>query len=652
MNGAIGTVVLVGNAGVGKTTVFEQLAAGKVRIRGADSGRGNLAEATLSTSVAAERSTPTPKLVDTPGIPLLFSREETDAAVQELLISDEADTLLFVADAKNPRRSLILFLQLAELQRPTVFLLNMVDEARQQGLEYDTDGLTRALSVGLCETAAANGANRDELVRLLSNARVPETAVRYPATIETVIAELTEILQGNDVPPRVLALMLLTGNQQAEHVLDERFDPQVARAARQVVRRAQDEHRTPLEVVFMEAVSHKAAAILDRVTRERTPETGWSRRLGRLVSHPLWGIPFALLALIVGYLWVGMLGAGIAVDGLDQTLFRGILLPACERVLDGIAPPLIQDALLDENFGLLPTGLFLAVGIVFPVLLFFYTYFGALEDSGYLPRLSLLMDRFLRMLGLNGKGVLPLVFGVSCVTMAILTTRVLKSKKERIIASFLLLLSFPCAPLLAVMLLILSQLSWTAAATVFGLLTFQTLAAGVLVNSMMAKHLPDFILELPPLRRPRLRLILGRALRSSLGFLKEALPIFLLAALLMFVLDRLGALAVVEQVSKPVVNDFLGLPDEAIQVFIKTIIRRENGAAELTVVQSGFDSVQLVVTLFVMTVLIPCVNTTIVLIKEHGLKLGAAMLAFVCVYAVVVGAGLSWVCRATGITFT
>jgi ferrous iron transport protein B len=248
--------------------------------------------------------------------------------------------------------------------------------------------------------------------------------------------------------------------------------------------------------------------------------------------------------------------------------------------------------------------------------------------------------------------VLPLVFGASCVTMAILTTRVLKTRKERIIASFLLLLSFPCAPLLAVMLVILSGLSWTAAATVFGLLAVQTVAAGMAVNSMMSKHMPDFVLELPPLRVPRPRLILIRALRSSLGFLREALPIFLVAALLLFALDRLGALAAVERVSEPVVSGLLGLPGEAIQVFIKTIIRRENGAAELTVVQGGFDSVQLVVTLFVMTVLVPCVNTTIVLIKEHGLKLGAAMLAFVCVYAIAAGAGLSWVCRALDISFT
>ncbi len=173
----------------------------------------------------------------------------------------------------------------------------------------------------------------------------------------------------------------------------------------------------------------------------------------------------------------------------------------------------------------------------------------------------------------------------------------------------------------------------------------------MLANTIMSKHMPDFIIELPPMRLPRPRLVLARALRQSFGFLKDALPIFLVAALFLFALDRIGTLDVVEQFSQPVVRDLLGLPDQAIQVFIKTIIRRENGAAELTVVARDFDPLQLVVTLFVMVVLVPCVNTTIVLIKEQGIKIGLAMLSFVCVYAIIVGAGLGWICRAFGVDF-
>ena len=664
-------VVLIGNPGVGKTSVFEQLSDERARPR-KDSG-GKLLEAPLSTGSGGKAASLLRKLrarggngettesvcstaaramiVDTPGIGLLFVKGESEEAARDLLVGGGADAVLFVADAKNPRRSLTLFLQLAEFGLPTAFVLNMIDEASSLGLEYDTAGLASALDVELIETVAADGESMERLIPLLSRVRVPTSDVQYPAAIAGAIDELAALLEGPGVPPRGLALLLLAGNHAAEGVLAERFAESVVLATQRIVRQAEGAHKMPLDVVINEVNSSQAEAIIERVTRARSAGHRWSNRLGRYASHPIWGIPFALLVLVVGYLWVGVLGAGVVVDGLDRGLFKGILLPAFERALDGIAPVLIRDALLDQNFGLLPTGLFLAIGIVLPVLFFFYVYFGVLEDSGYLPRLSVLMDRFLRLLGLNGKGVLPMVFGLSCVTMAILTTRVLKTRKERVIATFLLLLSFPCAPLLAVMLLILSSLSWKASAVIFGLLAVQTLVAGMLANTIMSKHMPDFIIELPPMRLPRPRLVLARALRQSFGFLKDALPIFLVAALFLFALDRIGTLDVVEQFSQPVVRDLLGLPDQAIQVFIKTIIRRENGAAELTVVARDFDPLQLVVTLFVMVVLVPCVNTTIVLIKEQGIKIGLAMLSFVCVYAIIVGAGLGWICRAFGVDF-
>ena len=126
---------------------------------------------------------------------------------------------------------------------------------------------------------------------------------------------------------------------------------------------------------------------------------------------------------------------------------------------------------------------------------------------------------------------------------------------------------------------------------------------------------------------------------------------FSLRSLMLFVLDRLGTLDALERVSRPLVNGFLGLPDEAVQVFIKTFIRRENGAAELNLVRGRFDSVQLVVTLLVMTLLLPCVNSAIVLIKERGLRAATLMLVVVMIYAVLAGGVMNQILRAMGVDF-
>ena len=147
------------------------------------------------------------------------------------------------------------------------------------------------------------------------------------------------------------------------------------------------------------------------------------------------------------YLFVGVFGATYLVDTINSTLFESFLIPLTAKLVSPIPNEFIKDMIIDPDFGILPTGVFLALGLVMPVLFCFYLAFGLLEDSGYLPRLSILLDKLFIKMGLNGKGVVPLVMGFSCVTMAILTTRMLGTKKERNIATFLLLLGMPCAPL-------------------------------------------------------------------------------------------------------------------------------------------------------------------------------------------------------------
>ncbi len=188
-------------------------------------------------------------------------------------------------------------------------------------------------------------------------------------------------------------------------------------------------------------------------------------RLGLWSQQLSTGIPLALVILFAMYLFVGSFGAIYLVDLLNNRIFAGILTPFFERIVEPIPSAFVREALVDPEFGVLTTGLFLAFGIVMPVMLCFYLFFGILEESGYLPRFSVLLHRLMKRIGLNGKGVIPLVMGFSCVTMALLTTRMLDSRKERLIASLILTLALPCAPLIAVMLIILARMPWYASAS-------------------------------------------------------------------------------------------------------------------------------------------------------------------------------------------
>jgi ferrous iron transport protein B len=308
--------------------------------------------------------------------------------------------------------------------------------------------------------------------------------------------------------------------------------------------------------------------------------------------------------------------------------------------------------LIDPDFGILPTGVFLALGLVMPVLFCFYLVFGILESSGYLPRLSILLDKVFRKMGLNGKGVIPLVMGFSCVTMAILTTRLLDTKREKNIATFLLLLGMPCAPLIAVMLVILEKMPFTATLTVFGIIFIQTFIAGFVANKIIPGQGTPLIFEIPPMRLPKPMQVIKSAAQKTYFFIKEAIPVFIFASLFIFLFDRVGGLEITEKIFRPVIHNLMGLPEKSVQVFIKTIIRRESGATELEHLKGTYTNLQLVVNLLIMTFLTPCINAILVLFKERGQKTGALIICTVLIYAILMGSLVNYICHALGVTFT
>ncbi|MFH1761338.1 MAG: nucleoside recognition domain-containing protein [bacterium] len=230
------------------------------------------------------------------------------------------------------------------------------------------------------------------------------------------------------------------------------------------------------------------------------------------------------------YLFVGKFGAEFLVGLLEGGLFGNLLIPGLKDILGKIGNPHITDFFCG-NFGVFSVGITLALGVVLPVLLTFYLFFGFMEDSGYLPRLSILLDRVFKKMGLNGKGVLPLIMGFSCITMALLTTRMLDKTKERNIAA-LLLVRLPCAPLLAVMFVLFAKLHFSAMILVFGIIAAQVLLIGMAANKIIPGERGDFIIEVPSLRIPKFLPLLKRVFTRILGFLQEAVPVFIAASII------------------------------------------------------------------------------------------------------------------------
>ena len=384
----------------------------------------------------------------------------------------------------------------------------------------------------------------------------------------------------------------------------------------------------------------------------------FGEQLGRWSRQWRTGLPFLLVVLLLMYEFVGVIGAGTLVDAFETTLFNQYLTPFLQQLLPA---GILYDLLVGE-FGLVSVGLTYALAIVLPIVFTFFISFGLLEDSGYLPRLAILSDRAFRVMGLNGKAVLPMVLGLGCDTMATMTTRILATKKERIIATLLLALGVPCSAQLGVILGITASINLGAVLTVFGVVLSQMVLVGYLSSKVIRGQRGDFIFEIPPIRVPIFRNVWTKTRLRIVWYLREALPLFVLGTLILFILDRVriptpwgqrSGLQLIEGSLAPIVTGILDLPEATAQVLILGFLRRDYGAAGLfdLVREGAMNPVQIVTSLIVLTLFIPCVANFFMIVREHGTRTALLMLAFITPFAIAVGGGVAWALRSLGITF-
>ena len=375
--------------------------------------------------------------------------------------------------------------------------------------------------------------------------------------------------------------------------------------------------------------------------------------LARATRRPLTGLPILAAVLYALYLFVGVFGAQTLVNLLEKGVFGKGVNPAAIWLADRFIPILLVRDFFVGEYGLITMGLTYSIAIVLPVVATFFLMFGFLEDSGYIPRLAIFCDRIFRVMGLNGKAVLPMVLGLGCDTMATMTTRILGTPKERLIAILLLALGIPCSAQLATIMGILGGISFAALITLFAVVLGQMVLVGWLAARVLKGERSEFVLELPPIRWPRFGNLLTKTRLRVWWYLGEAVPLFLVGTVLLFVLDRVGALVVISAAGRPVVTGLLGLPPATAQILVMGFLRRDYGAAGLFhLAHSGqLTGVQAVVALTVMTLFVPCIANFLMMVRERGLKTGVAMLGIITPVAIFTGAGLNYVLRAFGVQF-
>jgi len=593
-------LLLVGQPNVGKSLIFTRLTH---RYATVSNYPGTTVEIT---SALADLGGELREVVDTPGTNTLAPQSHEERVTRDLLLAADDADVVQVGDISNLRRTLLLSLQLAEHDVAFTLCLNMSDEPDAPAI--DVDALSDRIGVPVVAVSALRRWNLEKLKRHAVRPSQSRLAVQYPQAVEDAIA--------------------VSGTSRADALSDlsnTSFAADIAAA----------------RLALVDDVIATSCGPFDSAQGKLRPGEG----LSRLCMHPLWGWPILLAMLYIAWLFVGKFGAGTLVDFVETNIFEAFINPWSTRLIDTFLPiPFVRDLLVGP-YGVITMALTYAIAIVLPVVITFFTLFGILEDSGYLPRLAVMLHRTFRRMGLNGKAVLPMVLGLGCDTMATLTTRVLETKKERMIVTILLALGIPCSAQLGVIMAMLGRLGPSATFLWLGVTLATIFLVGFLASKVVPGNTGDFIVELPPMRVPRASNILIKVLARTEWYLKEAVPLFVLGTLLLYVLDVTHLLATLQRALSPLVVTLLGLPAEASNAFVIGFLRRDYGAAGLFAMQrnGALNATQTVVALTVITLFIPCIASFLVMIRERGKRAAFAIAAFVTVYAFGIGALLNWI---------
>jgi ferrous iron transport protein B len=475
--------------------------------------------------------------------------------------------------------------------------------------------------------------------------------IQYDETIENALEGIEKLLRARyTFSRRMIALLLLQEDEEITKMakLREANFPRIFA----IIQNTRSKYKDPLRYVVTLQCHQQAQDVLSAVMTDRKHKTHLQSVLDRITIQPLTGIPILLIVLYFGlYKFVGEFGAGTLVDLIEGKLFEAHINPWVNQVVENLIPWYSLQTLLAFDYGIITLGLRYAVAIILPIVGTFFLAFSLLEDSGYLPRLALLVDRVFKKIGLNGRAVIPMTLGFGCDTMATLVSRTLETNRERIIATLLLALAIPCSAQLGVILGLLSARP-LALAVWAGFVILVFLLVGYLAAKILPGENPAFYMELPPLRLPRIVNILEKTLSRMQWYFLEIIPFFILASVLIWAGKITGIFDAFIQVSAPLMAA-LGLPPQAAEVFLFGFFRRDYGAAGLYDLQKfgALSGVQIVVSAVTLTLFVPCIAQFAIMIKERGWKTALAIAGFIFPFAFLCGIVLNYVLTLLGVRF-
>jgi ferrous iron transport protein B len=522
------------------------------------------------------------ELVDGPGIYSLEEFSEADSAAIELIKGVDAargDIVVDVIDSTNLERNLALTLQLAARGLPMIACLNFWDETKHKGIAIDIPELSRQLGMPVVPASALDGSG---------------------------VSDLVDAFGWELSPPEA------AGQMGPEELW--------ASVGRVVVRAQRLEHR---HHSFLE-------------------------RLSDLTLHPVGGPICAAIVLVSTLLIVRFIGEGLVNSVLEPAytkFYAPFIIGLADRIPWRFAAELLAGRGADPlgSFGILTSGVYIALVLVFPYFLAFYLVFGFLEDFGYLPRLAVVLDKAFHKLGLHGYSAIPVMLGLGCKVPALMSTRMLSSEREKTLTTALILMSAPCLPQTSMIIALGMSYGVPVVLAVFGSLAAIALLANIAINAILKGEDTELFTELPAYRVPRLRLLAGKLMARIVDYFGEVLPMIAIGVLAMNVLNVLGVIEVVTEAVKVPARVILGLPEGIAPIMILGFLRKDVSIALLAPLR--LSAGQFIVASVFLALYAPCVASFFTLVRESGFA-GALRIVGLALAGAILGAASLHFCFA------
>lgn len=574
-------LVLAGNPNVGKSVFFNYLTGMYVDV-------SNFPGTTVDISTGNYKEY---LVMDTPGVYGVSSFNDEETVARDVIIY--GDIILNVVDALHLDRDLFLTQQIIDMGKKVVVALNMMDDIRKNNIDLDVELLSKELGVPVIPTTAVKREGLSQVSDMIGEARYGNKTKFVEESLEKLAFK--DALDSE----KLLAL------EEDEHLV-ERLGLQEKIELREKIyinrRRRVDE-------------------MIKNVIKEDKEDK--KNSLGKLMIKPITGVPILMGVLYLAYLLIGVFVAQTVVGYTEEVLMGGYYY---DFIMNLVGNKMNLESfwgqLLFGDFGILTMAPVYIIGLLTPLVLGFYFLLSILEDSGYLPRIATLVDRMMNKIGLNGRAIIPMILGFGCVTMATITTRILGSKRERFIATFLLGLTIPCSAQLGVIAGLVSGLEAKYIIIYSATMILVFGIAGVLLNKFLPGESTHLFIDIPPLRLPKVKNVVKKTFIKTWAFILEAGPLFVLGGVIITVLQYTKSLDHIIRACSPLTSGVLKLDPRVTQAFIMGIIRRDFGAAGLNdlVNQGILNPAQLTISLVVITLFVPCMAAILVIFKERSAK--------------------------------